>query len=222
MQKVGSLRYRILPAERLRPYLVEAVERGIRRVCVNGPAWLLLNATEYPSSRDWLSPREAEQADAFRFPKRRAEWLLGRLAAKRALAALLAAEEGELGSWRPGRLPLRFSARRAPPVTLSLSHRAGVGSVAVRPGADALGCDVELVERRSEAFVRDYLDADERARVEARHADRDWLVPLLWSAKGNGAFETRSASGSRSTRARSASAVSTIAKAKAGVHCASS
>ena len=154
---------------------------------MNGPAWLLLNATEYPSSRDWLSPREAEQADAFRFPKRRAEWLLGRLAAKRALAALLAAEEGELAeleirSHQDG-FPLPFRRGVPLPVTLSLSHRAGVALCAVRPGADALGCDVELVERRSEAFVRDYLDADERARVEARHADRDWLVPLLWSAK---------------------------------------
>ena len=154
---------------------------------MKGPRWLLVHNSECPTSRDWLSTREAEHADAFRFPKRRAEWVLGRLAAKRALAALLAAEEGELAELEirshPDGFPLPFRRGAPLPVTLSLSHRAGVALAAVRPDCGALGCDVELVERRSEAFVRDYLDADERARVEARHADRDWLVPLLWSAK---------------------------------------
>jgi 4'-phosphopantetheinyl transferase len=146
-----------------------------------------LHATECPTSRDWLSTKEAGQADAFRFSKRRAEWTLGRLTAKRALAALLAVEEDELAELEirshPDGFPLPFRRGVPLPVTLSLSHRAGAALCAVQPGADPLGCDVELVERRSEAFVRDYLDADERARVDARPADRDWLVPLLWSAK---------------------------------------
>jgi 4'-phosphopantetheinyl transferase len=54
----------------------------------------------------------------------------------------------------------------------------------VGPAGTALGCDLELVERRSDAFVADYLTAPERAAVQAAAADdRPLLVAVVWSAK---------------------------------------
>jgi 4'-phosphopantetheinyl transferase len=48
----------------------------------------------------------------------------------------------------------------------------------------ALGCDLEVVEPRGDAFVADYLTAAERALVErAGPADRALAVALVWSAK---------------------------------------
>jgi 4'-phosphopantetheinyl transferase len=47
-----------------------------------------------------------------------------------------------------------------------------------------LGCDLEVIEPRSDAFVSDYFTADERALVaRAAWADQPRVVTLLWSAK---------------------------------------
>jgi 4'-phosphopantetheinyl transferase len=70
------------------------------------------------------------------------------------------------------------------PLAISLSHRAGLAVCMVAPAGTAVGCDLELVEPRSDRFVADYLTAPEQAAVQAATAaDRTLLVPLLWSAK---------------------------------------
>ncbi len=51
--------------------------------------WLEQTAADVPSEKEWLSARELAQENSLRFPKRRADWLLGRWTAKRALAACL-------------------------------------------------------------------------------------------------------------------------------------
>jgi 4'-phosphopantetheinyl transferase len=48
----------------------------------------------------------------------------------------------------------------------------------------ALGCDLEIVEPRSDAFVTDYFTAQEQAFIAQAHAaERFQLLALLWSAK---------------------------------------
>ena len=48
----------------------------------------------------------------------------------------------------------------------------------------ALGCDLEVIEPHSDAFIADYFATEEQALVaRAAPADRPWLVTLLWSAK---------------------------------------
>lgn len=70
------------------------------------------------------------------------------------------------------------------PLLISLSHRAGHAVFLAAPAGAALGCELELVEPRNDAFVADYLTAPERAAVRAAAAaDRPLLVALLWSAK---------------------------------------
>ena len=52
-----------------------------------------------------------------------------------------------------------------------------------RSGAE-LGCDLEIVEPRSDAFIADYFTAEEQALIERTSAaDRSLLLALLWSAK---------------------------------------
>ena len=47
-----------------------------------------------------------------------------------------------------------------------------------------LGCDLEIVEPRSDAFVADYFTAEEQEVVrQACPADRFALIALIWSAK---------------------------------------
>jgi 4'-phosphopantetheinyl transferase len=55
---------------------------------------------------------------------------------------------------------------------------------AIAPADAAIGCDLEVIEPRSEGFVADYFSEDEQALVaRVRSADRPLFVTLLWSVK---------------------------------------
>jgi len=152
--------------------------------------WLEQTEADVPAENDWLSASEQARLDVLRFPKRRADWRLGRWTAKRALAAyqgfpsdphVLARIEV-----RPALsgAPEAFFANRPAPITISLSHRAGIAMCAVARAGVRLGCDLEAVEPRSDAFVADYFTGEEQelvARVSS--ADRSRILALLWSAK---------------------------------------
>jgi 4'-phosphopantetheinyl transferase len=149
--------------------------------------WLLQAASDLPAGEGWLAPGERVRLAGLRVPKRRAEWLLGRWTAKQAVLTRLP------GRPVPADVEVRAAADGAPevllrgrpaPLVVSLSHRAGLALCAVAPAGAALGCDLELVEPRSEAFVTDYLTAAERALVDrAGPAGRALAVTLVWSAK---------------------------------------
>jgi len=152
--------------------------------------WLEQTQANLPSEDDWLGPSEALRLKAMHFPKRRADWLLGRWTAKCAVAACLglsermeelsrvevrAAVSGEPEAYLEG-LPL--------PLCISISHRAETALCLVGPAGAKLGCDLELVEERSEAFAEDYFSDDEKALLaRSSPSHRDMLLSLLWSAK---------------------------------------
>jgi len=139
---------------------------------------------------EWRSEREVAQLSAMRFAKRRADWQLGRWTAKNAVAAYLQLPADfcnfaqiEMRSG-PSGAPETFLRNKWAPITISLSHRAGRAVCAVAPSLAALGCDLEVVESHSDAFIADYFATEEQLLVaRAASADRPWLVTLLWSAK---------------------------------------
>ncbi|MCB1009110.1 MAG: 4'-phosphopantetheinyl transferase superfamily protein [Acidobacteria bacterium] len=147
-------------------------------------------AADVPSGDFWLSP--AERALVARFPAapRRADWRLGRWAAKRALAQWLGESRAPEGWHRlevlpdaSGR-PVAFWRSRSLGEPLSLSHRAGRALALVGSAGSAVGCDLERIEPRSEAFVRDYFtDLERRTVGEAEPQLREILANLIWSAK---------------------------------------
>jgi 4'-phosphopantetheinyl transferase len=155
---------------------------------------------EQPASLDWLSAAETARIGELRFSKRRSEWLTGRLAAKEAVASLVGGE-GELSSLArieirsvasgPAKgAPVAYVDGEARQVGVSLSTRAGWAiAVAATPaelGGDLeIGCDLEVVEPRSDAFVCDYLTPRERDDVAAppQALERDVAANLIWSAK---------------------------------------
>ena len=65
---------------------------------------------------------------------------------------------------------------------MSLSHRGGRALAAVGH-AGMVGCDLELVEPRSRAFVREWLAPAEQRLLAACAAERDLLTNLVWTAK---------------------------------------
>ena len=125
-----------------------------------------------------------------RFPKRRADWLLGRWTAKKAVAIRLGLPRhaDSLANIEirqtPSGAPEVLVANEATPLMISLSHRGGRSICALAPAGEAVGCDLELVEPRSDAFVADYFAPEEQSlAARVSEADRPLVLALLWSAK---------------------------------------
>jgi len=153
--------------------------------------WLARGIHEVPDSTDWLSPAEAARLATLRFPKRRTETRLARWAAKHAIARVLdvADDAGnlaliEIRAAETG-APAAFLGGEPVPVAVSMTDRADWAVCVVGPADLALGCDLELVEPRSDAFVRDWFTPVEQDLVAAAGPgdQRDLLANLVWSAK---------------------------------------
>ena len=130
--------------------------------------YALRTLADVPPDDDWLSPRERAVLDGLEGDRRRAEWRLGRWAAKALLgpgAEVLVAPDGA-------------------PATdgVSISHRKGRALAVVAEGA--VGCDLEPLERRSDAFLRTVLSEAERERVEGLDDEARMLAgTIAWTAK---------------------------------------
>jgi len=152
--------------------------------------WLQQRQGELPEADEWLSPEELAVLSRMVVPKRKAEWRLGRWTAKCAFALLhrIPRDNNCLAE-----IQIRASALGSPEVlvcgqlanvTLSISHRSGAAITAVAPARTKLGCDLELIEPHSDAFVEDYFTCEERILLaQAYSHDRPLLATLLWSAK---------------------------------------
>jgi 4'-phosphopantetheinyl transferase len=152
--------------------------------------WLEQTDANVPEENDWLSAGEVLLLDAMAFPKRRADWRLGRWTAKCAIATHLNTFEDrqtlatiEIRPALSG-APEVFLANQVAPVSISISHRSGLAACVVTHGTAALGCDLEIAEPRSHGFITDYFTGEEQALIaKASELDREWVVALLWSGK---------------------------------------
>lgn len=158
-----------------------------RRIAVS---WHECRQADVPADDSWLSETELRTWRAFRIPKRRDDWRLGRWTAKHAVAAYLqmpvdpralaAVEIRPADSGAPG----VFLHHAPAPLAISLSHANGVAVCTVTAAGVAVGCDLESIEPRSETFIADYFVEQERALLSRSPADeRPWLGTLIWSAK---------------------------------------
>jgi 4'-phosphopantetheinyl transferase len=152
--------------------------------------WLEQSQTDLPAQNDWLSANEVASLSAMCFAKRRADWRLGRWTAKRALSIYLDVPSDPQFLKKievrpaPSGEPEAYFGNQPAGVTISLSHRAGIAACAVAMAGVELGCDLEMVEPRSDAFVADYFAAEEQGLITDRPAaDRDRSLALLWSGK---------------------------------------
>jgi 4'-phosphopantetheinyl transferase len=152
--------------------------------------WLEQTEADVPAERDWLGTQAVTYLSGLRFAKRRADWRLGRWTAKRALAIWLGmpSHPEVLAQIEirpaPSGAPEVFVANKLQAVSVSLTHRAGRAACAVAPSGVELGCDLEMIEPHSDAFISDYFTHKEQALVTQAHgADRLRLLALMWSAK---------------------------------------
>jgi len=142
-----------------------------------------------PPEGGWLTDAERSRAGQLSYTKRRMDFLLSRWTLKLAVAGVL--------GW-PDEPPVlaRIEGRAAPDGApelhvdgqraargISLSDRAGCAVCLVTAEPADVGCDIEIVEPRSAAFVEDYLTEPEARFVIAAGEARDMAANLFWSAK---------------------------------------
>lgn len=144
---------------------------------------------DLPAHDHWLTEPEATRLRGLVYTKRREEARLGRWTAKRAVAATLGLAGDDHAALRD--VVIRNASDGAPevhlpdgpaPVAISMTDRADWAVCAVVAGV-SLGCDLELVEPRSRAFVADYLTHTEQRVVAGAAGERDLYANLMWSAK---------------------------------------
>ena len=152
--------------------------------------WLEQLTADVPSDDEWLSVGEQLILERMKVPKRRADWRLGRWTAKRAVAVYLdlSFDPQQLTAIeiRPAATgaPEVFLDQQAAEISISLSHRDGTAACSVVPANAVVGCDLELIEPRSEAFVNDYFTVGEQECIaQSSPEQRDRLATILWSAK---------------------------------------
>jgi 4'-phosphopantetheinyl transferase len=150
--------------------------------------WLARSVDLTPDTDEWLTPAENAYAERQRYTKRRSEFRTARYAAKTAIARAL-----DLGqdARSLARIEIRHEPSGAPYACvdgrpagwqLSLTDRADWAVCLVSSGVHRVGCDLELVEPRSAAFVADFLTPAEQ-RCVAAHPDADLAANVIWSAK---------------------------------------
>ncbi len=151
--------------------------------------WLEQTEADVPPEDDWLSPGERVILEGLRYAKRRADWRLGRWVAKCAANAYLKSipptslAEIEIRAL-PSGAPQVMLPNGLAPAAISLSHRSGIGMCAIGRPDTAIGCDLEVVEAHSTAFMRDYFTEEEEWEIAQAPAGRlQTLVAVLWSAK---------------------------------------
>ena len=139
---------------------------------------------EVPDDDNWLTDHDRAVLAGLKVAKRRADWRLGRWTARSLVAAVLDVS--------PDRVEIRAAGDGAPDafvdgtcagLSLSLSHRDGVAVAAVIALPARVGIDLETVEPRSDAFVREWLSSDEQAALPRDGDARDLGVLCCWTGK---------------------------------------
>ena len=151
---------------------------------IAGTPLLLVREEDMTAESLRLTPEEERHAASFTHPKRRAEWALGRVAAREALARAAGIDPGGLVVLPDeDGAPRGFHEGRPLALGVSISH--GHGRAIAWALTEGLpGVDLERVKPRPEGTFRFYLDIEERASLQKLEGEeRDRAAVVLWSLK---------------------------------------
>lgn len=128
----------------------------------------------------FLTGIEISKYQSLKFEKRRLDWLRGRFAAKKAIIAVSGVnnyKDIEISN-DCDRKPYFEIGGVKQKNTLSISHCSGYAASAVaREKNTLLGIDVEIIEKRSRAWVEDFFDHKETT------GDNPLTLTTLWTQK---------------------------------------
>jgi len=151
--------------------------------------WFAASLDDVPTAdHRWMDAALRTRLETMRYPKRRLETTLARWTAKATIAATYGIP---IDARSLSRVVVRNAIDGAPEADLdgrpldaviAMTDRADVAACMVIAGSHRVGCDLELVEPRSDGFVRDYFTPAEQ-RMVASNPEPDFVANLIWSAK---------------------------------------
>ena len=145
------------------------------------PEWV---ASQDPTK--WLTVAELTVWVSWRSPKRRAEWLAGRLAAKKLVQDTFGLGPREFTIGREGDAPCLIGPV-LPTISLSLSHSAGLGAATLSDKRleGTAGIDVQRVRLVHSGLGMRVFTAVERRQIAAHFGSEEDLegMLLLWALK---------------------------------------
>jgi len=150
--------------------------------------WLEQTLVDVPTGDYWLSDSERSRVNSLHIAKRRQEWRLGRWTAKRAVAAYLQRpfdrlSEIEIRAGLSGAPEIAIKGVEATP-SISISHCGGSAVCIVAAPNSAIGCDLERVEPRTDAFYETFFTDYERKELgKLSGYDRAVVACVMWCAK---------------------------------------
>jgi phosphopantetheinyl transferase (holo-ACP synthase) len=157
--------------------------------------YVLVRASEIDSlahGQAWpglLSPREEGILAGLGIVPRRRKWLLGRIAAKRLVKEVMSAPDFpkhhiSVLNQPSGEPFVLIEGKGGWEYPISLSHRSQIGMAAVPTiQTSRIGADLETIEPRDEALVRQFFTDSESGSVELSGDDRNLVMARIWSAK---------------------------------------
>src|ERR1700682_155407 len=133
---------------------------------------------------DYLHPTELAYFRGLEFARRRQAYLLGRIAAKRAIARCTSLDDPTAFEVKNGIFgqPLVVSAL-CPGIETSISHAAEYGLAVAFPTGHALGLDIEACGRTVPDIVRGQMTDSELQATRPLAADETTALAVLWTAK---------------------------------------
>ena len=170
---------------------------ALELVCVSisaTAAFVEHDARGRPCLERWLTATELEAFDAFVVPKRRRDWLAGRLAAKEAVRGRLRLERADNyceieirtsdGGGDFGR-PQYLLSGEPGEFSLSISHAGDTAVATLAPRAgEQVGVDIECVQETDASFEAVALSPAERRRVESLSGTARWrAITTIWVIK---------------------------------------
>ncbi|MCE7737291.1 MAG: 4'-phosphopantetheinyl transferase superfamily protein [Candidatus Heimdallarchaeota archaeon] len=124
-----------------------------------------------------LLPKEKERFDNFKIPKKRNEWLAGRIAAKFSLSYVLGIPFNTIEILKDeNRSPFAFVNNIKTHV--SISHSNGMALSTVKDNT----IDLELISKRHPAFIDESFSLGEVEKYDLHNADHNFLT-MLWTMK---------------------------------------
>ncbi|HAF96649.1 MAG: hypothetical protein A2021_00375 [Elusimicrobia bacterium GWF2_52_66] len=139
----------------------------------NGVSVNIVNSAALPAPAEFLSPAEIEKYNSFKIPKRKADWLGGRYAAKTLLASITRRKDFvniEISYDNYGR-------PRAAGLAISISHSGGLALAAIKQGTgNLIGADIEMIEDRCAAWYADYFAPGELRGNDPSEATKLWTI----------------------------------------------
>lgn len=151
-------------------------------------SWLSVGLSDVPADDGWVDVQLAERLGRMTYAKRHSEARLGRWTAKVAIAMALglALDPPTLRTVvvrnAPDGAPEAYLNDEPVDAVIAMTDRADWAVCAVVGGPMRVGCDLELVEPRSDAFVSDYLTTSEQ-EIVARSSQPTVASNAIWSAK---------------------------------------